>query len=258
VEPLAAAGIAAAGVVMGAVNNLAGGGGALGLVALEVAGGLPVAAANASLRPAAVGISVGGHFGFRSRALRVPSSAWIFGALAVPGSVAGSYLVSTTPVWLYRLVLGAILGTVLWQQLRPGARDAAGRDAASSASAARSPWLAVVLFPLVGVFMGYVQVGSGLLIMAVMTLLRERDLVQVNASKMVIVLLSSVASVAYLAIEGTIHWPAALALAAGAAYGSFLAGRWSVGGGHARVRIAVLAITSIVLVYQATLLVRGV
>ena len=227
-----------AGLVMGAINNVAGGGGALGLVALE-AGGLSTTAANASLRPAAITISIGGSLGFRTRAQPVPQEAWLYGLMTLPGAVAGSVLALTMPVLVYRAVLAVILATVLVQQLWPRPpRPAADR---------RRAWLAPVMFTLVGVHMGFVQVGAGLIIMAAMTALRSGDLLRINSAKMVIVLLSSATSVAVLAVAEETHWPAALALAFGSGIGCFAASRWSVARGHGGVRLAVLVICVLVL-----------
>ena len=50
-----------AGVVMGAINNLAGGAGIVGLMAFEYACGLPLAVANPSLRLAGLCVGLALH-----------------------------------------------------------------------------------------------------------------------------------------------------------------------------------------------------
>jgi uncharacterized membrane protein YfcA len=247
--------ILAAGFVMGAVNNLAGGGGALGLLAFEEACRLPAAMANASLRPAAMFVAVGGALGFRSRAARAPRGAWLQAALSLPGAIAGSFLVVTMPVWAYRATLVTILALVLWQQLQPASRRPARGDGIARPVPA---WLQFALYTLVGVHLGFVQVGAGLITMAVMHALHERDLVRINASKMVVVMLSSTVSVAVLAWQAQVVWGPALLLGAGAGVGSFLASRWSVWKGHAGVRGAVLVISTVVLSHQLYKLSAGV
>ena len=77
---------------MGFINNLAGAGGLVGLAGLDLAGGpRPDPSLNASLRPAAVGVCLGGVFGFvskgQARSRRGPGCS----ALAtVPGAVLGA------------------------------------------------------------------------------------------------------------------------------------------------------------------------
>jgi hypothetical protein len=242
-DPLSALVIAAAGFLMGAVNNLAGGGGAIALVAFEECAGLDPKTSNASLRPAAISVSAGGTLGFWRGAQRIPGHAWRLALYALPGAAAGSFLVVETPVVVDRAVLSLILVTVLWQQLHPAAR----RPPPETAPRA-SGWLEFLGLTLVGLHMGYIQVGAGLVTLAVMTALHERDLVRINVVKLIIVLLTSVTSVGILAWQEAITWGPAVALMVGSFAGSFAAGRWSARRGHGGVRIAVLVITSAVLV----------
>src|SRR5690606_38115367 len=66
-EYAAAAVLLVAGAAMGFVNNLAGAGGVLGLLAFDFAAGLSPSIANASMRPAALSIAAAGAVGFASR-----------------------------------------------------------------------------------------------------------------------------------------------------------------------------------------------
>lgn len=229
---------------MGFVNNLAGGGGVLGLLAFDLCAGLPVTAANASLRPAALTIAFSGALGFVSRQRPVPPRAWLWGLAAVPGAVAGAVLVVRLPPLVYELALAAVVVTTFVQTLRnraPGERPA---------RPAPRP-IGLLLFTLVGVHMGFLQVGVGLLIMAVLSRVHDRDLVAVNAAKMAVVGVTAIASVAALAVQGAIVWRHAVPLAIGTGIGSFVAGRWSVRRGHATIRVVVLGICTVVLARMA-------
>lgn len=232
-----------AGIVMGAINNVAGGGGAVALVAFEDAAGLTPLAANASMRPAAFTISVGGALGLRSHATQPPPEIRRFALWTIPGALLGSLLVVRMPVLVYRLVLAGVLLIVLAQQLRPGGRR--GELVAPGALRGRG---APLWFLLAGVHMGFVQVGAGLVFMAVLGGLGLRNLLQINAAKMILVFVSATASIGTLALAGAIEWTSALILAAGAGCGSFVAGRWSVLRGHGPVRFAAIAVSSVVLV----------
>ncbi|MBK8979253.1 MAG: sulfite exporter TauE/SafE family protein [Planctomycetes bacterium] len=230
---------------MGFVNNLAGGGGVLGLLAFDLAGGLAPGAANASLRPAALTIAVSGALGFSSRHQPVPRRAWLWGLAAVPGAVAGAILAVKLPAAVYQTALTIVVAVTFVQTLRhKHAPHAEPPDRASRP-------LSLLLFTLVGLHMGFLQVGVGLLIMAVLTRVHSRNLVAVNAAKMAVVGATSVASVAALAASGAIVWSQAAPLAVGTGIGSFVAGRWSVRRGHGTIRIAVLAICVVVLVRMA-------
>ena len=227
------------GLAMGAINNLAGAAGALGLVALEEAGALGAVAANASLRPSAVSIGLSGLAGFLSRGVKIPARAWLYGAMTIPGAIGGAVCALTLPIWVYRTALILVLATVLVQQLRSRAPG----DPAEP----RHPAVGMGMFLLVGLHMGFIQVGTGLIAIAALTAVHSRDLVAVNAAKMAVVLSASIAATATLAFSGQIVWAPALALAVGNAAGSFTASRWSVDRGHGAVRVVVLTITVAVL-----------
>ena len=232
---LEALAIAATGFFMGAINNLAGGGGALGIVAFEEFAGMPPKEADINLRPAGIAIGLSGYLGYVSRGTRVPGRAWLLGLVAVPGAVLGSLLAIELPTWVLQATLATILLVVLQQQLFPRPGPATIHEA--------SLWRSALWFTWMGAHLGFVQVGAGLLTMLALTRLGARDLLWINAVKAAVVILTSSASVIYFAAHGRIDWIPALCLAAGAAAGSFLASRWSVDRGHGAVRVAVLVIT---------------
>ena len=238
-----------AGIAMGFVNNLAGAGGLIGLAALDLVSGLGSATvANASLRPAAVGVTVAGVFGFLSKGRTIPRRAWAWGLATVPGAVGGAYLVVGLPPWAYRGVLIAVVSLLIVQQLLP--RKPRTEDRAPVAQ--RSLVGTMVLFTLVGLHMGFLQVAAGLLSMlAIGHALRDpkasADLVQVNTAKVAMLSVASITSTCCLATTGAIAWRPAVWLAVGAAIGSFAAGRWSVRKGHGAIRIVVLAVCALVL-----------
>jgi uncharacterized membrane protein YfcA len=230
-----------AGLAMGAINNLAGAAGVLGLLAFEEACGMSHALANGSLRIAAITIGLGGWLGFKSRGIAVPRRAWLLALCTVPGALLGVTLALRLPEWAWRAYLLAVMLAVLWQQFRnPGKADAA--------PAPRSRFGAFLALALVGVHMGFVQVGVGLVAILALTRYHSRDLVEVNTTKMALVIVSAVVSAAEFTRNAAIAWEPAAVLAAAATVGSFWASRWSVAKGHAAVRTVVLAITLLVIV----------
>ena len=243
-------GLLAAGLVMGAVNNLGGGGGVLGLMALEFAGLPDPRLVNGSLRPAAVALATSGLLGFRSMGHRLPREMLGRGLATVPGAVAGVALAVTLPTWVYRSLLFLVVSAVFWRELRPGSAFARGTGPSS-------PTREILSFVLLGVYMGFVQVAFGLLCMLVLGRSFGRDLVSANAAKLAVVVFASITSVVGFATQGLIAWPQSSLLALGAGVGSFLAGRWSVARGRTAVRWAVLVICATLLVRLALQLLHG-
>ena len=239
----------AAGLLMGAINNLAGAAGGLGLIVLELGAGLDPMGANASLRLGAVALGLSGWLGFRSRNQPVPARAWLYGLLTIPGAVAGALMALTLPTIVLRVTLLVILLTVLVQQLRHRAPGRSGDPGGRR-------WMAPVAFALVGVHMGFIQVGTGLLAIAALTALYSRDLIEINAAKMAIVICASTTATIVLAISGQIDWAPAISLAVGCGVGSFAASRWSVDQGHGAVRVVILANTVLILGWVSWELIR--
>jgi hypothetical protein len=246
-DPLAACLILVTGLAVGWINNLAGAGGALGLVAFDLWAGLDEAQSNAALRPSALAIGASGFVGFLTSGRSVPRAVWGYAGLTIPGAVLGSMLVFELPIWVFRSTLAALLLTILVMQLRSGAT----LPLAERPLFRTSPWLLVLLFTWLGVHMGFVQVATGLVAIFVLSLVYSRDLVEVNAAKMAIVIVSAIASTLTLGWRGEIAWLPATWLAIGAGAGSFLASRWSIRNGHAAVRAIVIAICAIVLLRTA-------
>lgn len=226
---------------MGAINNVAGGAGVLGLLAFEWAWGLPLDSANPSTRPAAVAIGTFACLGFVRAGRTIPVSAWLQGLLALPGALLGSHLALGLPAMLFRGYLAFVIALLLWQQLRRRPPQPAGKPA---------PWLAALGCFLIGLHMGYVQIGTGLVATLVLAHAYERDLLAVNAAKSVVVIVTSIASAGTFAVAGAIDWLPAAALALGAGIGSYAASHWSVAKGAAAVRRVVIVIAVLTLLEQ--------
>lgn len=244
--------IALCGIAMGFINNLAGGGGLIGLAALEAVAGLPATVANAALRPSALTIGGMGMLGFRSRGLRMSRRAWLYGLLCVPGAVLGSIFLITLPEIVYRTALFAVVGTMLYRQLKRPKKKASEQGVSKTAS-----WVTLLLFTLAGIHMGFIQVAVGLMIMLAISRVHGDDLVEVNAAKMAVLICTGTASVITLASQGAIQWTPAIALALGCGLGSFLASRWAVKKGHAGVRGVVILVCVLMLARLAWQLAAG-
>lgn len=230
-----------AGVAMGAINNVAGGAGVLGLLVFEHAWGMPLDLANPSTRVAAIAIGLFACLGFMRAGQAIPVRAWWQALLALPGAFAGSELALALPDLAFRAYLAAVLVLLLWQQLR---RRPVGPPASPH------PWIGALGCLLIGLHMGYVQVGTGLVTALVLAHAYDGDLLRVNAAKSILVIVTSVGSAGSFAAAGAIWWGPAIALAVGAGLGSYVASHWSVAKGSAAVRRVVVVIAALTLLEQ--------
>ncbi|MEO6596365.1 MAG: sulfite exporter TauE/SafE family protein [Planctomycetota bacterium] len=240
-ELLAIAVTVIAGVAMGAINNVAGGAGVLGLLVFEHAWNLPLATANPSTRVAAVGIGLFAFLGFLQAGRRIPARAWRDGFVALPAALLGSRLALELPDMVFRGYLALVLLLLLRQQLRPRS---------IGPSLPRPAWFGILGSCLIGLHMGYVQVGTGLVATLVLASTYDRDLIAVNAAKSVLVIVTALGSVGSFALASAIDWLPALSLAVGAAFGSYFASHWSVAKGTVAVRRVVVGIAALTLLEQ--------
>lgn len=239
-----------AGVAMGAINNVAGGAGIFALWAFQYACGLPLAVANPSSRLGAIGVGLFAWLGFRRAGVRPEPRAWKLALFAIPGALAGNLLALRANDLVFRGYLAIVLVLLLVQQTRPR-RHA---DAPPTAS----QWLAPVGCTLIGLHMGFAQIGTGFVATLVLVSTYHRDLVHVNVAKSVLVIASSIASLLGFVLAPhvldqqppVVAWGPAACLAVGTAAGSFLASRWTVIKGATAVRRAVLVIAVLALIDQ--------
>ena len=229
-----------AGVAMGAINNVAGGAGVLGLIAFEYFFKLPLETANASTRVAAVAVGAFALLGFVAAGQKIPRQAYGHALVALPGALLGAQLALGLPPLAFRGYLIAVIVLLLRQQLRP-------------IETARQPsalWVQTLGAFVIGLHMGYVQVGTGLVVALALSRAYGRDLIALNAAKSVVVIVTAVTSATRLAIAGAVEWTPAITLAIGCAVGSFAASKWSVQSGGESVRRIVLVIAALTLLEQ--------
>jgi uncharacterized protein len=236
-----------AGIAMGAINNVAGGAGVLGLLAFEHACGLPLSFANPSTRPSALAIGVFSFLGYLRAGHRPPLRVWLASVAAIPGAFLGTRLALALPDLVFRSYLAAIMLALLVQMLRPRR---------ATAERPPRPWLAPIGCFLIGAHLGYAQIGTGLVAILVFTTAYSRDLVTVSAAKSTTVILASLASVSGFWSGDAIRWQPALWLALGTAIGAFQASRWAVQKGSAAVRRVVVGIAALTLADQLVHIVR--
>lgn len=229
-----------AGVAMGAINNVAGGAGVIGLLMFEYGFGLPLDTANPSTRLGAVAIGTFAYIGFVRAGRKIPKQALGQALLALPGALIGAKLAIGLPPLVFRGYLAVVMVLLLCQQL-----------GAIRASIRPSPlWQRALGCFVIGLHMGFVQVGTGLVATLVLAKAYDRDLLAVNSAKCIVVIVTAVTSATSMAIDGAITWTPAIALASGCAIGSYLASHWSVKQGAGAVRRVVIVLAALTLLEQ--------
>ena len=221
---LALAGLAA--LVAGIVNALAGGGTLISFPMLLALGVPPVLANGTNT----TGLSMGNFsaaWGYRRELADRAAILALPLILAVIGAVAGALLVIALPESVFAtvvpwLIIGSsalvALQPLLARRLSRQSRGTATDDTTARPARTRR-WPLPVATGAVGVYGGYFGAGQGVILMAVLSGLYDRDLQRSNAAKNLLAAVANVTAALTFAISGRVWWAAAGLVALGAIAG---------------------------------------
>ncbi len=218
----------AVGVVVAFINSVSGGGSILSLPML-IFMGLPASTANGTNRLGILLGSTSSLLAFRSQGIFVPRLAWQVGWPAAIGSLGGSLIAVGLPDRVFNPVLACVILFVVFMTLRgQGARTVDGEMPRM-----RNDWIALFTYAAIGLYGGFIQAGSGLIMMYAYGRLGNLDIFRINALKVSNTVLFITVSLIAFAAAGRIDWPMAAALAAGNLTGGWIGSVWQVRKGEA-------------------------
>lgn len=211
--------LVAAGFGGGMINAAVGSGTLLTYPAL-LAAGVPPVAANATN---AAGLSPGGFasaWAYRTELRdRVRVLAWPVVASIVGGAI-GALLVVALPSRVFVTLVPWLVGTAtVLVAVQPLIARAVGEHHEDRPRRVW-PWTG-----LVGVYGGYFGAAQGVMLMAALGLVYDRDTQRANAAKNICGGAANIAAAAVFAVAGVVVWIAALAVAIGAVIGGYVGGR---------------------------------
>jgi len=226
--------LATAGIAVGFLNVMAGGGSLISLPILIFLG-LEPAMANGTNRVAILIQNITAVSSFRSQGYSEARRSLGLALCTVPGAVAGAYAAVVVDPVLFKRILGIVLvaAVTLILRNRPSSAD---QDASVS-----RPVLAHLAMVGVGFWGGFLQAGVGFLIMPVLYQLLRLDLIRVNMHKVFIVGIYTIPALLVFALEGKVWWLGGLALAIGNAAGAWLATRVTITHGERPIRVVFVA-----------------
>ncbi len=213
-----------AGFVAGFINVVAGGGSLITLPLL-IFMGLPSAMANATNRVALFAQNILAVQGFRSKGVSTfPYSLWL-GISAMIGAILGAKIAVEIDGALFNRILAGVMIMVAAVLI---INPLKGIDANSALLSRRRQWMGIIAFFFVGIYGGFIQAGVGFLIIAVLALINRFPMVKINSTKVFVILLYSITSLAVFIMEGKVVWLWGIILAIGNGAGGWFASRWSV------------------------------
>lgn len=219
------------GAAAGVINAMAGGGSAL-TVPLLVLAGVPGVAANGSNRVGIVTSTASSVLSFLREGIRVDlRSVLPVLAPAIFGAIVGAFGISELTDEEFERFFGLLIVPIVILTIRkPQVREAP------------QPWplaLTLVVYFLIGIYGGAIQAGVGLLLVAALSR-SGWDLVRANFIKVVFNLLTSSIALPIFIAQGNVRWGPAIALAIGLTVGGWLGARFAVRGGERWIRIVMI------------------
>ncbi|MBN2417371.1 sulfite exporter TauE/SafE family protein [bacterium] len=213
------------GSIAGFINVNAGGGSTLTLPVLLFLG-LDAAAANGTNRIAIVVQNIFAVSSFRRNNVSEFKKSLSLSLITLPGAIAGSLLaVRIEHQWFERMLGVVMIGIVVSMIFKP--RYQTDREDASPSGRKRL-FVYPALF-LAGLYGGFIQVGVGFIMMAILYHLLHLSLIRVNMHKVFIVLVYTLPTLVVFMLTNNIVWGYGLCLAAGNGFGAW----W---GAHAAVK----------------------
>ena len=218
------------GVIAGFINVVAGGGSLLTLPILISFIGLDPTIANASNRVAILMQNVSATQGFKSKGV----TSWPFslhiGISALFGAIIGASMAVEIPDELFNKVLAIVMVIVVLVTIfNPSLK--AQKEMIERVEG-KYKYAAYVVFFFIGIYGGFIQAGTGLLVMSALTIINRFDLVKANSAKVVVALIYTLAALAIFIYNGQVNWFYGIALGVGTASGAWISSRWSVDKGN--------------------------
>ena len=235
------------GVFVGFINTLAGGG-TINSIALLMVLGLPANVANGTNRIAVVfqNITSVGSFA-QQRVLDFRKGTW----LAIPtiiGSIVGAQLAIDIQEEVFRKAMAIIMLVMLFFIIYKPSAWLKGQEKFVRRKV--SIWQIIIFF-LIGIYGGFIQVGVGYFLLAGIVLGAGYDLVKANAIKVWIVLLYTPFALIVFVLHGQVNWKYGLIHAIGNITGAWIASKWAVSWGANFVRWVIVVV---IIVFSSDLL----
>lgn len=215
------------GVIVGFVNTLAGGGTIISM-SLFMMLGLPPVVANGTNRIAVILQNAVSVFNFyRDKKLDVQKAIYCTVPVAL-GSLLGSNLsiIVNDTIFVVSFVIIMVV-MLLLMFIKPDkwlVGDAAKREKPMS-------FLQLFLYFLIGIYAGFVHIGMGYFLLAVLVLINGFDLLRANAIKSFIVLFYVPFSLIAFIYHGLVNYEYGLTHAVGNMIGAYIASKWAVNWG---------------------------
>ena len=227
-----------AGLFVGFINTLAGGGSIISLSLLMFLG-LPAGVANGTNRIAIMIQNIIATSSFKQqKVLDFKKTLWL-GLPAIVGSVVGAWIAVDLTDKVLEIAMGVILLLMLAFIISNPKKWLEGNVELEKMKISIKH---VVIFFFIGVYGGFIQVGVGYLLLASLILAAGQNLIKANASKVMIILMYLPFSLIIFLLDDQVNWEYGLIMTIGNVIGAFVASRMAVKKGINFIRYVIIAV----------------
>ncbi len=232
-----------AGMLVGFINTLAGGGSIVSLSVLMLLG-LPATIANGTNRVAITLQTLTATSSFKQQKVLEIRKAIYLSIPAILGSLIGAWFAVDISEAVFEKAIGVIMLIMMVLILYKPQKYLYGRTEISSKPL---NWKTYIIFFFIGIYGGFLHMGVGYFLLAGIVGSAGFDLVKANAIKVFIVLAYAPFTLLIFMWYHQVNWEDGLLLGAGAVVGAIVASRMAVNHGVAFVKwiiVIVILITS--------------
>ncbi len=211
------------GFAAGVINTLAGNGSVITLGILTEIVGLPANIANGTNRIGVLLQGLASYAGLRRNVDTSLKDNKVLLSIIFVGAIIGGITASQISNESFKIVYKVMMVIMLFTIIAKPSRWI--KPNTEIASMIPRPLMYFILF-LLGFYGGFIQMGMGLLFLAVLVLLEGRQIMEVNLLKVFIIIIFTVFVLAIFVSQGLVDWKSGLIIASGQALGGWVAGNY--------------------------------
>lgn len=215
------------------INVNAGGGSSLTLPALIFLG-LDASVANGTNRVAIIFQNVSAVYSFKKEKYYELKNSLILSLLSLPGAIAGAVFAVKISDNAFEKVLGLIMIMIIITMIIPQKRENKVN------TEYKVNWKLVISMIAIGFYGGFLQVGVGFIIMALLHNFLKLDLIRVNMHKVFIVFIFTIPALLVFILTDNVNWFYGLSLSAGNAFGGWWGAKLSVKKGEKLIKAVLI------------------
>ncbi len=224
------------GCIVGVINTLAGGGSLITLPILIFLG-LPSNVANGTNRIGLIMNAFSANMGYKSKGVSTYPFSIYIGLFALIGSLIGAYIAVDINDKLFNRILSVIMIIVILLILTGPKTSIVGL---SERLNGKNLVVSCFVFFLIGIYGGFVNAGIGLIIMLFLNLYNKMNLIRVNATKSVVILIYTIGAFLTFLFNDLVNFGYGFALGFGTLFGAWWSSRYSVVKGEGIIKIFLL------------------